>query len=318
MVKRRKWRVSGCAVALGLLFGASGPIAAESRQGSRTVHVAVVNNDGTPVTDLTAADFDVKEGGKAVSVTNATVSSVPLRVALIVADEGTGNFQQAMVQIIKPLVAIAEFKLVSVVMQPETIVDYSNDAEKLVAGIEKMGQRAGGQPSGAQLIEAISENLEGLAQPGKRPIMIVMRMGGAATSQIRQEVVRETIRKNGIQLFAMSPRNAGGGGGGMPMNYGGGGGSMGQARQDYAASESTYRGRNLESVLNDGSKQSGGRHVYFSPQTILADIDQLTQELQSQYQLTYTLPDGTKPSDRLQVTSKRRGTKVLAPERIAN
>ena len=127
-----------------------------------------------------------------------------------------------------------------------------------------MGQRAGGQPSGAQLLEAINENLESLAQPGKRPVMVVMRLGGAATSQIRPEVVRETIRKTGIQLFALSPPNAGGGGGGMPMSAGGGGGAMGQARQDYAASESTYRGRNLESVLNDGSKQSGGRHIYFS------------------------------------------------------
>ena len=106
-------------------------------------------------------------------------------------------------------------------MQPETVVDYTGDAERLVAGIEKMGQRAGGQPSGAQLLEAINENLEGLAQPGKRPVMVVMRLGGAATSQIRPEVVRETIRKAGIQLFALSPPNAGGGGGGMPTSAGG-------------------------------------------------------------------------------------------------
>jgi VWFA-related protein len=280
--------------------------------------VAVVNNDGTPVTDLAAADFEVKEAGKATTISNAALTTVPLRVALIVADEGTGNFQQAMVQLIKPLVVLGEFKLVSVVMQPETIVDYTGDAERLVAGIEKMGQRAGGQPSGAQLLEAINENLESLAQPGKRPVMVVMRLGGAATSQIRPEVVRETIRKTGIQLFALSPPNAGGGGGGVPISGGGAGGAMGQARQDYAASESTYRGRNLESVLNDGSKQSGGRHIYFSGPTILKDIDQLTQELQSQYEITYTLPAGTKPSDRIQVTTKRRGAKVLAPERIAN
>jgi hypothetical protein len=223
-----------------------------------------------------------------------------------------------MVTLIKPLIALGEFKLVSVVMQPETIVDYTSDAERLVAGVEKMGQRASGQPSGAQLMEAIVENLQTVAQPGKRPVIVVMRFGGAATSQIRQEDVRETMRKSGTQLFALSPQGGGGGGGGMPMNYGGAGGAMGQARQDYAASESTYRSRNLESVLNDGSKQSGGRHIYFSGQTIIPEIEKLAQELQSQYQLSYTLPAGTKPSDRLQVTSKRRGTKVLAPERIAN
>ena len=317
MVKRVILCVAGV-VSLSLVLGNPWSLSASPRQDSRSVHVAVVNNDGTPVTDLAAADFEVKEAGKATTIANAALTTVPLRVALIVADEGTGNFQQAMVQLIKPLVVLGEFKLVSVVMQPETIVDYTGDAERLGAGIEKLGQRAGGQPSGAQLLEAINENLEGLAQPGKRPVMVVMRLGGAATSQIRPEVVRETIRKAGVQLFALSPPNAGGGGGGVPISSGGAGGSMGQARQDYAASESTYRGRNLESVLNDGSKQSGGRHIYFSGQTLLKDIDQLTQELQSQYEITYTLPAGTKPSDRIQVATKRRGAKVLAPERIAN
>jgi hypothetical protein len=71
-------------------------------------------------------------------------------------------------------------------------------------------------------------------------------------------------------------------------------------------------------VLNDRSKQSGGRHIYFSGQTIIPEIEKLAQELQSQYQLTYSLPAGSKPSDRIQVTSKRRNTRVLAPERIAN
>jgi VWFA-related protein len=267
------------------------------------------------VTDLTAADFEVKEGGEATAITNAALTNVPLRIALIVADEATGNFQQAMVTLIKPLIAVAEFKLVAVVTQPETIVDYTNDAERLVAGVEKMGLRGSGQPTTSQLMEAIAENVDTVGKPGTRPIIVVMRMGGSAASQLRQEVVRETLRKTGTQLYAFSPPGVGASGGGVPMGYGGAGG---QARADYAAAESTYRGRNLESVLNDGSKQTGGRHVQFSGESIIKDVEQLAQELQSQYQISYTLPAGTKPSDRIQVTTKRRGVKVLAPERIAN
>ena len=314
MVKRVMLCASGL-VACSLVFSSFLVLGAAPRQDTRSVHVAVVNNNGAPVTDLTSADFDVREGGKPVAITDAALTNIPLRIALIVADEATGNFQQAMVTLIKPLIAVAEFKLVAVVTQPETIVDYTNDAERLVAGVEKMGMRGGGQPTTAQLMEAISENVETVAQPGKRSAIVVMRMGGSAASQLRQEVVRETLRKNNTQLFAFSPPGAGGGGGGVPMGYGGAGG---QARADYAASESAYRGRNLESVLNDGSKQTGGRHVNFSAQTIIPELEKLAQELQSQYQITYTLPAGSKPSDRLQVTSKRRGTKVLAPERIAN
>lgn len=298
-----------------LVLGSSRPLAAAPRQDARSVHVSVVNEDGVPVSDLTAADFEVKEGGKTTAITNATISNVPMRVALIVADDASGGFQQVMVTLIKPLIAIAEFKIVSVLTQPETVVDYTNNAELLVAGVEKMGLRGTGQPTTPQILEAISENLGTLAQPGKRSVMVVMRMSAGAPSQIRQEVVRETLRKNGTQLFALSPPNVGAGGGGVPMGYGGAGG---QARADYAAAESTYRGRNLESVLNDGSKQSGGRHIYITGPSVIQDMEKLAQELLSQYQITYTLPAGAKPSDRLQVSVKRRGLKVLAPERIAN
>ena len=37
-------------------------------QQRRTVYVSVMQKDGAPVTDLTAADFDIKEGGKPVEV----------------------------------------------------------------------------------------------------------------------------------------------------------------------------------------------------------------------------------------------------------
>jgi VWFA-related protein len=301
-------------IGLSLAFvGLSRPLIAAPQQ-TRAVHVSVTTEDGTPVTDLTAADFEVKEGGRTREVSSAVITSVPMRMAILVADDGTGGFQQAMVTLIQPLIALGEFKLVSVVAQPETVVDYTTSAEALVAGIEKMGPR-GGQPGSSQLIEAIAENAESVGAPGRRPVIVVMRMGGSASSQLRQEVIREMLRKAGTQLFAISPANSTGGGGSAPINYGGTGG---QARTDYAAAESVYRNRNLESVLNDGSRQTGGRHVYVNGQTILKSIEQLTQELQSQYQLSWTLAAGEKPSDRLEVSVKRRGLRVNAPNRIAN
>src|SRR5262245_40055148 len=102
MFKRVMLCVAGVA-SLSLLLGHSWSVSAAPRQDARSVHVAVVNTDGSPVADLTAADFEVKEGGKAVTLTSAAITNVPLRLALIVADEGTGNFQQAMVTLIKPL-----------------------------------------------------------------------------------------------------------------------------------------------------------------------------------------------------------------------
>ena len=40
----------------------------------RTVYASVTQKEGAPVTDLTAADFDVKEGGKACEVVGAELT----------------------------------------------------------------------------------------------------------------------------------------------------------------------------------------------------------------------------------------------------
>jgi VWFA-related protein len=299
----------------GLVLAGARPAAAASPQQTRTIHVSVTTSDGVPITDLSAADFEVKEDGKVREVGTAAVTSTPIRMTILVADEGTGAFQQALVALIQPLVAIAEVSLVSVVAQPEKVLDFTSDPERIVAGIEKLGPRAGTASGTGQLLEAISESVRTVAAPGKRPVLVVMRLGGSSSSTIRPDDVREALRRTGTMLFALSPTGNTGAGGGAPMAYGGAGGV---ARADYAAAESTYRSRNLESVINDGSKQTGGRHIQFSGGTIIRIMEQLAQELQSQYEIAYMLPAGVTPGDRLEVSTRRRGARVNAPTRIAN
>ena len=306
-----------CGVALvcaGLIRSGADVVGAAAPQQTRTVHATVTTAEGVPVTDLTAADFEVKEDGKVREIASAAITSTPIRMALLVSDDGTGAFQQALVTLIQPLVAIAEFSLVSVVAQPEKVLDFTNDAEKIVAGVERLGTRAA-QPGGGQLLEAIAESIPAVSAPGKRPVVVVMRLGGSASSSIRPEDVRESLRKTGTTLYALSPTGNTGSGGGAPMAYGGAGGA---ARTDYAAAETTYRSRNLESVINDGAKQTGGRHIQFGANTIVKTMEQLSQELQSQYEISYVLPAGVKPSDRIEVTTKRRGARIYAPTRIPN
>src|SRR5918999_1323903 len=70
---------------------------------ARAVYVSVTQKDGAPVTDLTAADFDVKEGGKPCQVVGAELTKTPLRLALIVADAGTGAFQYPLISLVQKL-----------------------------------------------------------------------------------------------------------------------------------------------------------------------------------------------------------------------
>ncbi len=68
---------------------------------------------------------------------------MPLRVALLVADQGTGAFQLGLARFMQTLLGHAEFTLVSVVVQPETLVDYSHDGAALSAGLKRLGAADG-------------------------------------------------------------------------------------------------------------------------------------------------------------------------------
>ena len=74
---------------------------------------------------------------------------------------------------------------------------------------------------------------------------------------------------------------------------------------------------NKNEVIGDGPKQSGGRHdeIVAAPGMVQA-VQQLAEELASQYKLTYVLPDGVKPNEKLNVTTKRKGAVLRAPTRV--
>jgi VWFA-related protein len=265
---------------------AAHPAATQAPQ-RRTVYVSVTQKDGAPVTDLTAADFDVKEGGKAVEVVGAELTKTPIRLALIVADGGSGGFQYPLATLVQRLQEVAEFSLVSVINQPEKVVDFTTDLDKVVEGMKRLGARGTTKASG-QVIEAIEQAAKETPQANKRPVIIVMTVGGSASTDVRADEVRESLRKTGTLLYAISPAGSAGGSG------------------------------QVDIVLNDGSRDTGGRHERFNNQNLPKIAEQISQELLNQYHLSYTLPDGVKPSDRLEVTTKRKGVKVNAPSRIAS
>jgi VWFA-related protein len=258
-------------------------------QQRRTVYVSVTQKDGTPVTDLTAADFEIKGGGKSCDVVGAELTKTPIRLVLIVADGGSGGFQYSLVTLVQRLQDVAEFSIVSVINQPDKLVDFTTDLDKVVEALKRLGARGTTKAAG-QVMEAIDQAARDVPKEGKRPVIIVMTVGGSAASEIRGADVREALRKTGTLLYVISPVGSAGGSGGSHVDI----------------------------VLNDGSRETGGRHDRFSNQTLAKLAEQISQELLNQYQLSYVLPEGTKPGERLEVSTKRTGLKVNAPSRIAD
>jgi VWFA-related protein len=277
---------------------------------TRTVFVSAIDKNGSPVTDLQPADFEVKEGGKIQAVTSAKPAEVPLRIALIDADQGTGAFQLGIGRFMQKLLGRAEFALISVIVQPERIVDYSHDGAALSAGLARLGTR--GRQSGAQLMEAIQDAAKDVRQESRRPVIVVLRLGGEGLTSISSKDVREQLRKSTAVLHVISAAGAQG----LPGSQARPG--IGNEQAQNADSELTDSMNNLNQVLGDGAKESGGRHDQVVATTHAKALEQLADELLHQYELTYTVPDGAKPGEKLSVSSKRKGVTVYAPSRLPN
>jgi VWFA-related protein len=254
-------------------------------------YASVVDRDGKPVTDMTAADFDVREGGKPVEIA-VKPATTPLRLALIVSDRGTGIFQVASLRLLQPLTGKGEFSIIGVVNQPETVATYTSDGGALSDALGKIGKR-GQSRDGAQTLEALVEVADKIRKDGTRPVIVLMRIGGEPATGVTAKSVRDRLLRNGITFYAMSIA-----------------GSM--------KPSSTEGAVELEQVLGDGTRERGGRHAVIAVTAVAGAAEAIAAELANQYEISYTLPDGVKPSDRLQVTSKRKNVTVLAPNRIPN
>jgi hypothetical protein len=74
---------------------------------------------------------------------------------------------------------------------------------------------------------------------------------------------------------------------------------------------------NLDQVLGDGPRQTGGRRVEIvATPGVVQGLQQIAQELLSQYELTYIRPDDVKADERLNLSTSRKGVTLHAPTKI--
>jgi VWFA-related protein len=300
-------------VAVGGPLSLSASIPQSIAHPTRTIYVSATDKNGAAITDMQAADFEIKEGGKTVDIMRVAQPEIPLRVALLIADQGTGAFQLGTGRFMQKLLGHAEFALYSIVVQPEKVVDFSHDGAELSAGLKKLGPR-GRQTGTAQLMEAIEEATKEVRHEDRRPAIVVMRLGGEGPTTIPGNDLREELRKSGAVLYVVS--GAGAQGSAPPQARGTDPVSVQQGQlRDQELSDSQFA---LNQVLGDGAKDSGGRHDQVVASTHAKAVEQVAEELLHQYEIKYALADGTKLSDKISVTTKRKGVTLHAPSRVPN
>jgi len=268
---------------------------------TRAVYVSVLDKNDVPVTDLGPNDFVVKEGGKARDVVEAGMANVPLRIALLVDDNGTGIFRYGVVKFIERLQGRAEFALSTVNGQNQKLVDYTADVNLLTAAIGQLTARPGTN-DGGQLLEGIFETAKDFQKrPTRRPVIVVLTVGGEEHSTLPAHHVLEELLKSGAALHVFAINSA-------------------AIRPTAAVSRPgalLEENMNLSEVLGDGPKQSGGkREEIVAAPGVVVGLQQLAEALRTQYAVSFSRSDPPKSGDKISVSVKRSGLTVRAPMKL--
>jgi len=282
---RKTLTFASLAVAIALLPGVLSHLLAAPEGITRTLYVTVTDNKGAPVADLTAADFAVKEGGKAREIAKAEKATAKMRTALMVDERliGDGSIRNGIFEFMKRMVSSSEFALIVVGLRNETVVDYTTDLNAMAAAINKFTLNPG-------RVSNISESVLDVArkiaqQRSERPVIIVVGLPGEG--EVGSGSVNETLnalRQSRAVLSAVT----------MVIATGGG-----------------------EQILEEGAKQSGGRRVEIGVTTAIPKaLQQIADDLSAQYAVTYTVPDGVKPDKKVSVSLNRKGLSLRAPTAV--
>jgi hypothetical protein len=268
---------------------------------TRVVYLNAFDANGAPVEDLAPTDFAVKEGGKVRDVVGLRPAKALMQIALIVDDNGTGLFRAPLYRFVQRLQGKAEFAIVTVVGQPLKLTDYTMNGTVLSEALGSLSARPG-TPDGGQLLQGIYEAARDLEKrEAQRPVIIALSVPGDEHTTLPARHVLDKLKDSGASLHVFLVANS-------------------AARQMVAVTKPSAlleENMNLGEVLGDGSKQSGGRRedIVASAGALLG-LQRLAEDLLHQYVIEYDLPPGTKPTDRISVSVKRKGVSLRVPARI--
>ena len=189
-----------------------------------------------------------------------------------------------MSQIIQGTVNNAQFSFRVLNPQAQLVQDFTKDFEALKAALGRVGPRGTARPDPDQVIEGIAEaSKDFIAKKVERPVILVITSNGDETQSTNVDRTLDILKDSKAMLNVMMLSNA----------------SLGR-------------------LLGDGPKASGGRSEPIGGSAGLPAASQrMVDHLTKQYVVTYTLPDGTKPSERVQVTTSRKGVTLTAPSRLS-
>lgn len=277
-------RVVPRSVLIAALLGLVSTLAAAPRPDVlRTVYFSAVDGSGAQVTDLTAADLTVKEGGKDRPVATVAPATAPMDVFVLVDDGGLGTFRAAVAQLLQKMIGHGQFAISVLNPQPIKVTDFTADVEVLRASLDRMAPRGRVQPDNEQIVEAVGEAARELQKRRTaRRAIVVLTVGGEKPSSDMADAAVSSLKSSGASLSVVH-----------------------------------ITGFELGKVLGDGPRQSGGLIQHTTGSGPIAPlVAKIADHLLHQYVLTYNIPDGVKVNEKISLSTSRKGVTLVAPSRL--
>lgn len=285
----------GLAVAAGLAAAAA-PAAVSPQARERHVLVSVTD-DGTPVPNLTVADFVVREDDIAREVLRVSPAPPPSHIGLVVDD--SESTRAVVAELRRGLTALVvagqqstpppQMGLMTIGDRPTRVVPHTAGATALQTAIDRLFARPG---SGAYLLDALLEESQALQRLGaERPAIIAFVSDGSPEfSSATRRSVETALRETGASLWTLTLQGAG--------------------RNPVTESEEL---RQRAMVVTDVAELTGGMHRnVLSAQGIEDAMAAIVRAIGARYDVTYSQPDALIPPERLDVSVRRSGLQVAA------
>jgi VWFA-related protein len=280
---------------LGASTVSTAPDGARRNQSStRDIYVTVLDSGGAPITDLTAADFVVREDNAIREVLKAGPATAPIQLALLVDDSQASapaiqQIRDGLNGFVDAMAGKAEMALITFGERPTSVVEYTTSTELLKKGVTRIFARTG---SGAYLLDAIVDACKGLSkrETDRKAIVAITLETSVEFSNLHYQTVLEHLDKCGATLHV------------LPV------GTPSSSQSD----EMKERAQ----ALSEGTRRTGGRYDQILSEIALPEkLKQMSAELNNQYVVTYSRPETLIPPERVSVTVKRPDAKVRARTR---
>ena len=286
------WVASTALLLLCLNSGAS--VAAQDAE--KHVYVTVLAGDGTPVTDLTAEHFAVRESGKDRAVVRVEPLRTPMHVAVmvdigVIAGATHQTFRSDVADFVERLAAFNHVALYSFGDRPLPVVPFTQNSAQLRNAMTTLV----GLPGRSCLLDAVARALDDMSLIEiARPMIVVIGTQSAEASRASAGSVIKKLVAASTPLHAISLASTSASGGATTVS------------SDIPTSSQRMTGmiaygegeRERERLLKEGTAVTGGSLRRLTSTLAVSDaLGRLSREMSNSYRVTFSRAGNDKIRD---------------------